>query len=116
VAVAVREDDDVARAESHRLADVAPLRVDEPPEARAARHDVVRDQVLRAGHDARHERARVVGLRRPRRRRVEHVEDGAGEPHRLQDVGQRVGAHEFRCPGQETWMRSHPLERSAIVG
>jgi len=95
VRVAGREDDHVTRLEEDgRLADQA-------SEAAALDDDVVRDQVLDAGQHRRRDHLAGRRLLHPRRRRLDVEEDGARQPHRAQNLGERVATHDVFL-GSET--------------
>jgi len=84
VRVTVRNDEHVARGETHRLARL------EPGPARAAQHDVVRDDVPHAGQHVAGELRGRRSRRRPRLRRRDEEQHRSAQPHAAQQVGQQV--------------------------
>ena len=85
VAVAVRDDDDVARLGPQRGS------VLEARPAAALRDHVIRDELLGAGQDARPDGRGARHFGPPRPRRLDHEEACAGQADRPQDGRERVG-------------------------
>src|SRR6185503_10500759 len=118
--LAVREDDDVAGLHLDLI-----LSFEAAPGG-SRKQDVVRNEMLRLGQDPWDELARRSGGHRPRRAGLYMIEVGSVEPHRAQDVGERIHARNRRRQiwtkqvrrtlGQASRTLAQPAKEAGTVG
>ncbi len=119
VGIAVRKANHVAGLEGHRLL------AGDAAQASPARHRVELEHVVHPRHDAARDGAGRRPLGHPRRRALDGEEDGAGEAHGGEHVGEWVQAHlrsfsrtlgqAARTPGQgrrTPWTRQQETRRT----